>query len=176
MWDRFPGEPSSIVSTDLGANDTHDSGVGPVSRTTTLREQHDALLALAGEIGNLAGALNCARDAERLFPLLRQLGTILTAHLVAEDRILYPEMLASNDRRTAALASRFCEEMGGLTRNYACFSARWTSPDSLAADPDGFWREWAALCGALTFRIQRENAELYPLADAANEAAGEKAG
>jgi hypothetical protein len=146
-----------------------------LSRTSTLRRQHGALLALAGEIGDAGGRLTTTLDAERLHRLLEQFDAILTTHLALEDGVLYPEMLAAGDR-AAALASRFCKEMGGLMGDYAAFAARWSSLENLLADPDGFMREWTVLEGALGFRIQRENAELYPLADAIGEARGQQSG
>lgn len=147
-----------------------------MSRTTALRKQHDAIGVLAADITQAADALADGASADKLERLLRQLDTILTTHLASEDRLLYPEMLASGDHRTAATASRFCEEMGGLTNNYADFASRWRASEALLADPAGFKREWTELVGALAFRIQRENAELYPLADAVSDASERQAG
>ena len=152
-----------------------NNGAALVSRTSSLRKQHDALVALAGEIGDACAALGHGDDAAHLHGLLGQFDTILTAHLASEDRLLYPEMLAAADRKTAALASRFCEEMGGLVADYARFAAHWNSAEALRANPDGFRREWTELNGALNFRIQRENAELYPLADALGDESGHAA-
>lgn len=137
-----------------------------MSRTAKLRKQHDELAVLAGAIGEASAGLDDPAAGERLHGLLRQFDAVLTEHLATEDRILYPEMLAASDRRTAALASRFCEEMGRLTTDYAAFAARWNAPAALLADPGTFRRDWAVLRDALAFRMQRENAELYPLADA----------
>lgn len=137
-----------------------------MSRTTALRKQHDAIAILAEDITRAADAMVNGAAAEPLQRLLRQLDTVLTTHLASEDRLLYPELRACGDRRAAATASRFCEEMGGLTDSYGEFAARWRSSEALLADPATFKREWASLSGALAFRIQRENAELYPLADA----------
>lgn len=147
-----------------------------MSRTTALRKQHDAIGILAADITRAADRLADGDSAGKLERLLRQLDTILTTHLASEDRLLYPEMLASGDHRTAATASRFCEEMGGLTSSYAQFAARWRSAAALLTDPAGFRREWTVLEGALAFRIQRENAELYPLADALSDASERQAG
>ena len=147
-----------------------------MSRTTDLRKQHDAIALLAGDISRAAAALAETGAAEALYGLLHQFDTILTAHLASEDRLLYPELLASDDRRTAAIASRFCEEMGGLNSTYAEFAARWPSAAALMADPAGFQRDWTVLEGALGFRIQRENAELYPLADALKDTSEHQAG
>jgi hypothetical protein len=131
---------------------------------------------LARDISDAGTGLAGLLDAERLYRLLRQFDAILTEHLASEDRSLYPDMLASSDRRTAALASRFCEEMGGLTKDYAVFAARWSSAQALLDAPDAFQRDWTDLQGSLAFRIQRENAELYPLADAADGAPDRKTG
>lgn len=147
-----------------------------MSRTSALRKQHDAIAVLAADVTRAADALAEGGAAEPLQRLLRQLDTILTAHLASEDRLLYPELLASGHRRAAATASRFCEEMGGLTDSYGEFAARWRTAGALLADPAGFKRDWTALSGALAFRIQRENAELYPLADALNDTSGREAG
>ena len=147
-----------------------------MSRTTALRKQHDAIAVLAADITSAAKGQIDSEAAERLQRLMRQLDTILTTHLASEDRLLYPELLASGDHRTAATASRFCEEMGGLTNSYREFTARWRSVDALLTDPAGFKRDWATLEGALGFRMQRENAELYPLADALSEASERKVG
>lgn len=140
-----------------------------MSRTSALRKQHDAIAVFASDISAAADGVIDAESADRIARLLRQLDTVLTTHLASEDRLLYPEMLASGDHRTAATASRFCEEMGGLTTSYAQFAARWPSAAALQADAAGFKRDWTVLEGALSFRIQRENAELYPLADALSD-------
>ena len=147
-----------------------------MSRTTALRKQHDAIGILAADVSQSVDALGDAGEAEQMLRRLRQLDTILTTHLSSEDRLLYPELLASGDHRTAATASRFCEEMGGLTSSYAAFAARWSSAKALLADPAAFKRDWTVLVGALSFRIQRENAELYPLADALSDASARQAG
>jgi hypothetical protein len=145
-----------------------------IPRTTALRRQHDMLVRLAGEITAAAEALKSTGDANPLHRLLGEFGSVLTAHLATEDQRLYPEMLASGHRRAAATASRFRDEMGGLKDSYAEFAARWSSPEALRSDPPGFLRDWIILEGALSFRIQRENAELYPLADAAGPASNRK--
>lgn len=148
-----------------------------MSRTSSLRKQHDSLLILSDDITSAAAELlSDGRNAQPLQRLLRQFDTVLTTHLMSEDRLLYPELAASGDRRTAATARRFCEEMGGLASVYAKFAARWRSAEELLADPAGFARDWSTLRGALTFRIQRENAEIYPLADAPWEPPARKAG
>lgn len=147
-----------------------------MSRTSSLRKQHESIAVLAGDINTAVRTLDGRMEAERLHRLLRQLDTILTTHLASEDRLLYPEMLASPDRQAAAAASRFCEEMGGLQASYSAFSARWTSADELLADPASFTREWNAVLRALGTRIERENAELYPLADALDDGRDRMAG
>jgi len=112
-----------------------------LSRTSTLRKQHDALLALAAEIGEADDRLSGGFEAKRLHRLLRRCKGVLTTHLALEDKVLYPEMLAAGDGRAAGLASRFNEEMRGLTGDYAVFAARWAEPEALLADADGFRRD-----------------------------------
>lgn len=147
-----------------------------MSRTSSLRKQHDSLVILADEITRVTETLAASGDVQPLQRLLRQFDTLLTTHLTSEDRLLYPQMLASSDPRAAAIANRFCEEMGGLMEAHAEFAGRWKSTEALLADPDGFRREWGDLLGALAFRIQREDAELYPLADGLADTPERKAG
>ena len=141
-----------------------------MTRTATMRKQHDAIVELAGEIAAGIESLNTPLDAERLMRTLNRLNGLLTAHLASEDTFLYPAMRASADQRTAETAAAFGQEMGGLMAAYSQFTARWADGPSIFANKAEFACDWRALLKRLAGRIERENLVLYPLADAMDDA------
>lgn len=134
--------------------------------TANLRRQHEAILSLAAELVATLDSLDTQSGAASASMRLARLTGVLQIHLAAEDRALYPRMKASADRAAADTASRFMNEMGGLGEVYSDFESRWRSSSAILADPDQFRSEAGAVLTALGNRIERENAELYPLADA----------
>jgi hemerythrin-like domain-containing protein len=137
-----------------------------MTHTTNLRRQHDVILALADDLVAAQESLATSAEAAGAATRLAKLTGVLQLHLAAEDRALYPRLRASSDAAVADTARRFMREMGGLAQVYGEFEARWRSASAIQANPDGFRAETAAVLGALGTRIARENAELYPLADA----------
>jgi hypothetical protein len=137
-----------------------------MNRTANLRRQHDALLAMAADLQDDIERLATIADAQRIAGLLARLTGVLSMHLAAEDKALYPAMMASSDRRTADCARTFEDQMGGLAAAYMAFADAWRSPDRILAETDAFARDCETVFGALAIRIKRENEELYPLADA----------
>ena len=55
--------------------------------------------------------------------------------------------------------------MGGIAGAYLEFAGRWNLETKVAANPDGFRDDANSTFKALHQRIQRENQELYPLAE-----------
>ena len=137
-----------------------------MTRTTNLRRQHDALLSLVGELKGEIGKLSTLTDAQRIAGLLARLTGVLSMHLAAEDKALYPAMMASPDPRTTKCARTFEEQMGGLSEAYMAFAQAWCSPERILAEAEAFSRDCETIFDALAIRIRRENEELYPLADA----------
>ena len=105
-----------------------------------------------------------------LFGVRKRLTAKLIAHLKAEDWLLYPRLLESEDAQVAETARRFVEEMGGLAAAFNAYVEAW--------DAFRIEREWAAyktetqgIIEALRCRISRENRELYPLLERLDRAA-----
>lgn len=142
-----------------------------MNRTDNLRRQHDAALALVTEIVDEGRYLSGDSEAERgarasvIAMQLSKLTGLLRIHFAQEDRMLYPRLMRSADAETAAVATRFFDEMGGLGAAYEQFAERWTRLGAIAAAPDAFIAEAESVFAALGNRIERENRELYPLAD-----------
>jgi hypothetical protein len=85
--------------------------------------------------------------------------------LAAEDKFLYPTLANSTDATVAEVGQQFQREMGGIAGAYVAFAGKWNVGRAISADPEGFRDEANGIFKALHQRIQRENQELYPLAE-----------
>lgn len=133
-----------------------------MSFTDKFRQQHDEILALAGDIQQ---ELKAKGDAQALRTLLSSLAGKLNFHLAMEDQALYPRIMKL-DPKAKELATRFVSEMGGLAQAFGAYNAKWQT-SAIRNDPAGFAEETREIFVALGKRVARENAELYPLADKA---------
>lgn len=137
-----------------------------MSYTANLRRQHDAILDLIAEITGLQAALETREHATAVARRLAKLTGVVQVHLAAEDKALYPRMMASSNSEAAEVAGRFTAEMGGLAKAYLEFESRWRSASDILDNAASFRKESQAVFAVLAKRIERENIELYPLADA----------
>jgi hemerythrin-like domain-containing protein len=129
-----------------------------------LRNQHDAALCMADRLLDLVADYRCEADALPIALQLNKLVGLLRVHLAQEDVQLYPRLLASGDRDIAKLALSYVSEMGGLAHELEQFIRRWSSSAVIAADFADFAEAAQELVLQLSFRIERENRYLYPLA------------
>jgi hypothetical protein len=129
--------------------------------TDKFRVQHDEILALTREI---TASLKPQPDAVAVRKLLSSLAGKVNFHLAMEDKALYPRLALQKDSRAQALATKFMADMGGLADVFMAYNNKW-QVSAIKTDPDGFSHETRKVFGALAHRIQRENTELYPLAD-----------
>lgn len=132
-----------------------------MSFTDKFRQQHDEILAMVGELN---AKLKAQADATDLRSVLSNLAGKLNFHLAQEDKALYPRLM-KKDAASSAMATRFMEEMGGLGAVFSAYNTKW-QVTAIRSDPAGFAAETRKVFVALGKRIARENAELYPLADA----------
>lgn len=135
------------------------------ARTTLFRTQHAEFHALIAE---LEGALTTGKTPESIRPLFQSLFAKLTVHLAIEDSTMYPWMLSHADPRVRTTAQRYKDEMGGLKDTLEVWRSHWLG--AAASDPAAFRAEAQRTVAALKQRITREDGELYPLYDRAEEA------
>jgi hypothetical protein len=133
--------------------------------TGNLRRQHRELLRLSKDIAESLKPDAIAQHAAKLRGLIAALSGVLNVHLAMEDGVMYPRLQAHDDPEIRGLAARYVDEMGGLKKTFAEYSRRWNTPEAMRAAPGDFIRESHAVFDALTHRIMREEAELYPLVD-----------
>lgn len=131
-----------------------------------LKNQHEAALCLADQVLAACGQEVDDSKAFQISLCLAKLTGLLRVHFAQEDECIYPKMEASFDAHTSATARAFREQMGGLGAAYAAYSQKWATARKIRSDFDAFKNESGTIFGALASRIERENRELYPLADA----------
>jgi iron-sulfur cluster repair protein YtfE (RIC family) len=135
-----------------------------MSFTDKFRTQHTEILTIAKE---MTTQLKGRGDPAVLRKQLSNLAGKLNFHLAMEDQALYPRLMERKDSDAKAMATRFMTEMGGLGKVFTTYNDKW-QVSAIRNDPAGFASETQAVFAALTRRIGRENAELYPLADSAS--------
>ncbi len=134
-------------------------------RTETFRQQHAAIVDVVTELRSLLDPEKVLDNIPDIMGALIGLSGKLKAHLSKEDNELYPDLLASGDPKMTEMAEAFQSEMGGLSQAFEDYMATWRSIEAIEDDPDGFIRASEAVIDALRDRINRENRELYVLAD-----------
>jgi hypothetical protein len=135
------------------------------------RRQHDELLELTLEIDaalTVPGFPQNARDVRRMMARLKGK---LVVHSTMENEALYPRLLEHSDPTICALAKDLFSELGGIYDTFAAHHAKWTSVEDIEAEPVAYARHTREIFEKLKLRMERENRELYPLADREGSAA-----
>lgn len=136
----------------------------PLSREMErLRAEHAALIALARIVTDMLKAPGPSRMTE-LASARARLRETLVRHLKCEDWILYPRLRATGDPDLMHITHEFELEMGDLAAEYVAYDDKWTA-ERVEAQWSEFRRDTIEAFGMLTTRVEREERELYPLAD-----------
>lgn len=135
-----------------------------MARSDSLKAQHQALVAIVGQISSLLDATKLQKDASGIASQLTSLTGKLVVHLAMEDESLYPQLKASKDPKASATAARFMAEMGGVKEAYESYAKKWNRA-AIEKDPTSFIKETGGIASALAARIKKEETELYPLWD-----------
>ena len=136
----------------------------PLSREMQrLRAEHAALVTLSRIILDMSCAPH-PPQANELASARGALRDALVRHLKCEDWILYPRLTATGDAELMQITRDFELEMGSLSADFVAYDDKWTGA-RVAADWAGFRRETQAIFNQLAMRIEREERDLYPLAE-----------
>ena len=129
-----------------------------------LYSQHRAIVRLTSRVVILASELHTREDAVEVRLVLERLDRVLGLHLEVEDLELMPSLMASGDPRTRAIVADCIEDMGGLSEAWRDHLIVW-SVDAIHREPERFRAATGSLMEALAHRCDREERELYPLAE-----------
>jgi hypothetical protein len=128
-----------------------------------LRAEHAALVTLSQFLTEMTAAPQPPRATE-LAAVRGMLRDTLVRHLKCEDWALYPRLRATGDLQINRLATEFVDEMGHIADDFDAYDRRWT-PEAIDADWPGFCAATGAILAALGTRIEREDRDLYPVAE-----------
>jgi iron-sulfur cluster repair protein YtfE (RIC family) len=129
------------------------------------KSDHAAVLGQVSDLRQLVHA-GVKENAESIAKMIVAMSSNIKLHLSTEDQMLYPTLIASGKPAAVELARKFQTEMGSIATAYGEFSRKWNLGTKVSADPEGFRAEAGQIFKALHERIQRENKELYPAAEA----------
>ena len=100
--------------------------------------------------------------------VLSKLAGVLNMHLAAEDNVLYPNLLKTENEEIRTIAQKYIDEMSSLKESFGKYLKKWPSSLSLQSNPEEFIVETEQILLLLRQRIQRENNELYYIVDRLN--------
>ena len=134
-----------------------------------LRNEHDLLLVLADELEAVSVG-DPPFDLTPIFVRLSRFAQLLQIHLLREDSLLYPALIASGDRRLAAVAATFQDELGDLDILVEAYEQKWTG-SAISYRWADFCEDTGTLLRRVRTRIHREDEGLYPLLEGLTELA-----
>ncbi|WP_395788109.1 hemerythrin domain-containing protein [Aquimonas sp.] len=127
----------------------------------SLKHDHHSLVELFQQIGQTAerGRFN------ELPALLIAFKTGLESHVIAENVRFYNyvENSLASDEENLALIRSFRREMNSIARGVVDFVKKYQRAPFNDGSRETFLRDYAVVGGLLSQRIQREEANLYPL-------------
>jgi len=133
--------------------------------TERFRTQHESISLIASEVMNrLEKESTPEKDSETLLMIGELIGK-LKSHLSFEDQFLYPALQKSKNPVLQKMAADFQDQMGGLSNQVQEYWKRWNMPGAVAKEAVAFAEATKGLITVLSRRIDRENNELYELAD-----------
>lgn len=103
------------------------------------------------------GAVELCADVSRLVGMI-------SVHFESEDENLYPELLASGQPGAPETVEKFQSQTCSLKSDVEMFFLKWGSPIAVTEKASEFVDEGKSIVETLASHIQRESAELYPLA------------
>jgi len=121
------------------------------------RNQHTIIRA------RLADVIERAADGNGydLSVLFERLALALRSHLLMEDNVVYPAMIASRDPGLRARATRLRQEGRDQSARFETLYEKWGERKLVDADVPAFARDLQALAVSLNERMDAEDAELY---------------
>jgi len=129
-----------------------------------MKDQHVQILTSIAGMRRLAHA-GIIENAEYLAHELKAMGGIITTHLAAEDRVLYPSLKKQPNPEIVRLCQRYQDEMSDIANDFAHFSHHWTNAAEIARHPEEFRSEANVVLKKVHARIQKENVEFYPVVE-----------
>jgi hypothetical protein len=110
------------------------------------------------------------KNAREIRRMMARLKGKLVVHSTMENDALYPRLLQDADPVIREHARAMFDELGGIYDAVGRHHLLWSSVERIEADPRRFVEHTHEIFSRLHRRMERENDELYPLADRAGHA------
>lgn len=126
--------------------------------------QHNELIDTAKKISEFLDVHKLTQNIAEVHFHLSILSRALNAHLLMEDRGLYPIMLEHENTVAKELARLYIDEMGDLKSTFVEYVITWKE-NKIQDNPERFIIETKKVFDALTKRVEKENTVLYPFVE-----------
>jgi hemerythrin-like domain-containing protein len=134
--------------------------------TGMYREQHARLTSLARVLDSLLDEEALARDGSAARLAVSRIAGALQIHLAMEDESLYPSLLSHSNAELRDRARHLRDGLAGLRDGLARYLGRWPTHAAIERDAPAFAQQTRELLAQLARRIELEDRELFPLAEA----------
>ncbi len=131
-----------------------------------LKDQHNKIYTLIERTRLIVEKKDYKKHGTIICQNISQLASILEIHLDNEDRLLYPSLIKSNNTKAQSIAKVYNSEMGDLSNEYSVFKTKFHSSMMINENIDLFEKEYSYIFGKLLNRLNKEDQELYPIAEA----------
>lgn len=135
-----------------------------MSFTDAFIKQHNELADTVGKLSKFLEVRKLVSNLDEVQLHLSVLSRILNAHLLMEDRGLYPVMLEHGNATAKELARLYIDEMGGLKTAFIEYSVNWKE-NRISDNPEKFIEETKSIFNVLESRVEKENTILYPFVE-----------
>lgn len=130
-----------------------------------LKVQHVKINNMLSETRALVNTKDFETNSREIAKNISQLAGVLKVHLGAEDRSLYPTLNTSTDLKVKKMAASYISEMGNLSEVYVDFKMKYNTAGKILSDIPDFLKEFDKVFLSLERRMNKEDTELYPLAE-----------
>ena len=125
--------------------------------------QHKEIHESARKIQKCKSTAYVEIHAEDLTRNVAKLAGVLSSHLAAEDKYIYPILMRSQDVAVRECAKRFADDMSDLFKDFNAYKSIYNTSEKIRNESHKFVADTSIIIGALLNRLQKEDRKLYPL-------------
>lgn len=139
-----------------------------MSDTSIFRRQHAGLLKMGGEIVMAMQTPPSPETVRNVRMLVARFKGSLLVHQRMENEALYPRLFAHDDASVVESARALYLDLGDLYDGFLEFERKYAAPETAETSPQDYYKSVGRLLKRLMLRMQREDKELYALAQRAD--------
>ncbi|MDF2891831.1 MAG: Hemerythrin cation binding domain protein [Clostridia bacterium] len=137
--------------------------------TENLRKQHEESIRLIKEISTYLNEGSLEENAQHVRMLLSTFIGKASVHRAAEDSTLYPKLLNHESQELRLLAKKYYDGFVNTKDVLSNYSTKWSAATKIKNNPREFIVDTKGIFTKILDRIDKENNELFALADRLNK-------